>query len=408
MRRLQGSGCYYLLHCLWPSLAVLGCSLFETEVPQTKPTCVDGLDVAKEAKFDLDSEAAARLQATLMATVELAQFSAKLDTDLSTYCLNLAREVGTGELPEVEGPEASCELAAKRIRKSRQDSGTTLVVDLKPPTCTARPSDYQRCAKDCDFNLQPDATIACSLDTESGRCDSKCTGQCIEIQTDDCKSECRGTCQGRCMDGFFGVCGGKCIGDCDGKTVSGKCEGTCDGKCTSQADGACEKKCQGKCVGACLTEKKAGKCDGTCAGTCKDPMSDTRCAQMAPPAEMSPACRARCDADLSQRQMCVAGEAAVTVFSSADRDKGERLRASLARTFSQVLNLEHGTAPLLTQAAEGLTDSYSSLGAADVPKQTKQKLDSCLDAAQKKHDVAAKRLEDFGVITAKLVESTRN
>jgi hypothetical protein len=137
-------------------------------------------------------------------------------------------------------------------------------------------------------------------------------------------------------------------------------------------------------------------------------MSDTRCSQVAPPAEMSPECRARCDVDLSQRLMCVAGEAAVTVFASAEREKGERLRASLQRTFSQVLTLEHGAAPLLKQASEGLSESYASLKDAEAPARTKKKLTSCLDAAQKKHEAASKRLEGFGVLTTKLVESTRN
>jgi hypothetical protein len=210
------------------------------------------------------------------------------------------------------------------------------------------------------------------------------------------------------MEGFFGVCAGKCIGDCDGKTINGKCEGTCDGKCTSQSNGVCEGKCQGKCAGACLTEKKSGPCEGTCAGSCKDPMSDTRCEQVSPPAEMSTECRARCDADLSQRLMCVAGEAGVTVFSSAEREKGERLRASLARTFSQMLTLEYGAAPLLKRAAEGLSDSYASLKDAGAPERTQKKLETCLGVAQKKHDAAAQRLEQFGTITTKLVESTRH
>lgn len=393
---------------VWLLPVVCGCSLFETEVPEAEATCVDGLDVAKDAGFDLAAEAAARLRATLIATVQLDEYSRKLDTDLASHCKNLARELGTGELPEVEGPEENCRLASERIRKVRQDSGTTLVVDLKPPTCTARPGDFQSCARDCDPNLQPDLQIACSLDTESGRCESKCTGQCIETQSEDCGAQCRGSCQGRCMDGFFGTCGGKCIGDCDGKTTNGKCEGTCDGKCTSDANGVCESKCQGKCVGACLRDVKSGPCEGTCAGSCKEPLSDVRCGQVAPPPEMSPECRARCDADLSQRVMCVAGEAAVTVFSAAEREKAERLRASLARTFSQVLHLEYGATPLLQHAAAGLDPSYASLREAGAPERTRESLASCLDAAQAKHEAAAARLEQFGVITTRLVESTRN
>jgi hypothetical protein len=401
------SGAGKLLLASWSAFAA-GCTLFDTKEPEGPASCVDGIDTAKEANFELEADTAARVRATLIASVQLDEFSAKLDTDLARLCLGLAGEVGGGELPETEGAEESCALAGERIRKARQGSGTTLVVDLKPPSCTARPTDFQRCARECDPNLQPDLQVTCSLDTESGRCESKCTGQCIETQTEDCNAQCRGTCQGKCMDGFFGTCGGKCIGDCDGKTVNGKCEGTCDGKCTSDSNGVCEKKCQGKCAGACLTDVKSGPCEGTCAGTCKEPMSDPRCGQVAPPAEMSTECRARCDADLSQRVMCVAGEAGVTVYASAEREKGERLRASLARTFAQVQNLEHGAAPLLKQAAEGLNDSYESLQSSDAPERTKTKLADCLAAAQEKHSQAAKRIDAFGIMTTKLVESTRN
>jgi hypothetical protein len=129
---------------------------------------------------------------------------------------------------------------------------------------------------------------------------------------------------------------------------------------------------------------------------------------MAPPAEMSPECRARCDTDIASRLMCIAGHAAVTVFSSAEREQGEQLRASLARNFGQVLNLEHGAAPLLQRAAEGLSGSYQTLGDSEVPGRKRAKFSNCLDAAQKKREASAERLEAFTDITAHLFAATRN
>jgi hypothetical protein len=402
-----------LLLCL---LAASSCSLFEStkssEVPQEKASCVEDMEAAKAAKFDADSDLNARVSATLVGTVVLQQSAEKADQDLAQLCDSLARELGgdvkDSEAPAGERAKASCPAAMEQIKAARAKAGATLVTELRTPTCSARSSDFEICARECDPNLPPEFKVGCAPEATSGRCEAKCTGTCFENSTDDCDAVCRGTCQGKCMDGFFGSCGGKCIGDCDGKTSNGKCAGTCDGKCTSQANGSCESKCEGKCAGACLEEMKGKECKGSCLGSCSETFSDVRCGEMLAPEEMAPECRAQCDAELSSRLTCNAGFADVTVFSAAERDKAEQLRASLSRTFGNVLTVETGNVAQLKRSAEGLTTSLGSIEESAASNPTlEKKAKGCLEAARTKQEKAIKTLDAFVETSAALVEATK-
>lgn len=389
------------------------CNLVDSEVPTEKASCVEDLEAAKAAKFDTDADLAARLSATLVGTVLLQQNADKADEDLARACESLTRELGVevkdAELTPGERAKSRCAAAIEQVKATREKAGATLVTDLKPPMCSARTSDFESCARECDANLPPGFKVGCMPEATSGRCDAKCTGTCVENSSDDCDAVCRGTCEGRCMEGFFGTCGGKCIGDCDGKTSNGKCEGTCDGKCTSGASGSCQSKCDGKCAGACLSEVKGKTCEGSCFGSCSDAFSDPRCGEMVPPAEMAPECRSQCDAELSSRLACNAGFADVTVFSAAERDRAERLRAALRRALGNVLNVEQGNVSQLKRSAEGLTASLESLeetAANDASLQKKAK--GCLEAVRNKQEKAIATLDAFAETSAALVESTRH
>jgi hypothetical protein len=398
----------------WVAFACAGCKLFgDSDVPEEK-SCVADVNTAKQAQFEVNSELQQRLRATLVGTAQLEQTANKLDDEMASLCFSLARELGERGEPDNTKPAGersvvNCELAVKYIREAREKAGTTLVIETQEPLCAARVSDYQSCAKACDGNLPPETEVGCAENALSGRCAGKCAGQCMENFTDDCKGECRGRCEGRCMKGFFGTCGGRCVGDCDGKAISGKCEGTCDGKCLSSATGTCSEVCEGKCAGTCLMGSKKQPCGGKCLGTCSDAMSDLQCADVLPPAEITPECRAQCDAELASRQQCGGAYAEVTVFSAADKAKGDQLKNALEKRLAMVLTIESGMDTALLRASEGLKAALSALSeTAEGEQGVKSKIGSCLAAAEVKQQKAHATFESFSKSSAELVAAIRH
>lgn len=393
----------------WLSLAILalGCEPFswDSDVPTKVKTCVDDLQAAEKASFPINEETMTALRASLVSTIHLKQATEKIDTEVSIICQNLARELGKRDasvdenVPAGEKATAICKTASDGIRKAREDSGTVLVVELMDPICDARASDFESCVKSCDSNLPPDLKITCSEDSASGRCESRCTGRCLEIQSAECAGSCRGTCEGRCMDKFYGTCEGRCIGDCDGVTSSGKCAGTCDGKCTSGSSGYCGEKCEGQCRGSCVEEMRKGDCDGTCSGECRDGFQDLHCTEMLPPAEMIPACHARCGMELATRQRCNAGHAELVVFSTADKEKAKRLKSALGRPLTMVHTAKAGSARALEDAAKRLEQSFESIQESVDPKTTgKGGAAKCLATARKEKEKAMATIESLSIV----------
>jgi hypothetical protein len=153
---------------------------------------------------------------------------------------------------------------------------------------------------------------------------------------------------------------------------------------------------------------KKKDCAQVCSGSCSEELSDVRCGEVVPPDEMSPECRAKCDAELSSRLTCTAGHADVTVFSAADRDKAESLRSALSRGFTSVLNVEQGPQVVLGRSAENLQSSLVALEetSSETPG-LKKKVTSCLGSAREKQESAKAILDAISESSIALVGATK-
>jgi hypothetical protein len=433
--------------------------------PEKPPSCIGEAKDLGQKKLGVDGALEDRLKAAWGGVLELEATTKKLEEKLITTCDNLTRELGgkpgdasaapveadegakeavataespaakstTAESSEGEGPdssgetatgpsatanvssvespaEASCQTALKQLTLFKEQTGTSLTVDVKPFSCAARTDDFASCARKCDPNLPPgNLEIACDEGKQRGRCSGKCSGQCAQINTTECAATCAGECKGGCNKGFYGKCGGKCIGTCDMGNVNGKCDGICDGKCLSDAAGTCEGKCTGKCVGACLEDMKAKMCDGTCRGDCDAPMSAAVCGQIYPPAEMSQECVAMCSAALTSKFQCSVDHVGITLVKATKESDGLKLRNALAGRLKEILEVGDGMKVPFDEAAVRVTESLEALnGELENNTEASKSVGTCMSEAAERKNAASATFGKFAEISAAILQAARN
>lgn len=419
--------------------------------PEKPPSCIGDAKELGQKKFGVDGALEDRLKAAWGGVLELEATTKRLEEKLATTCDSLARELGakpssssvapataeastkepeatpTEDAPSADSSsgatvdavavssepspaERACQLAINQLKAYKEQTGSSLSVDVKPFNCAVRTDDFATCARKCDPNLPPgNLEIACDEGKLRGRCSGKCNGQCAQINTTECAASCEGECKGGCSKGFYGKCGGKCIGTCDMGNVNGKCDGICDGKCLSDAAGTCEGKCTGKCVGACLEDVKSKMCDGTCRGACDAPMSAAVCGQVYPPAEMSQECVAMCSAALTSKLQCSVDHVGITLVKANKESDGLKLRNALAGRLKDVLEIGDGMKVPFDEASLRVTESLDALGAelennADASKA----VGKCMSEATERKNAASSTFGKFAEISAAILQTVRN
>lgn len=437
--------------------SVVGCghlnfSRGET-APEKLPSCLGEAKDLGEKKVGVDGALEDRLKAAWSGVLELESTTKKLEEKLVTTCDNLVRELGvaaaaaassdvkpeegakalaasegaqaSGEAAPTDGTEAApqasatsepssveraCQKAIQQLGAFKEQTGTTLSIDVKPFSCAVRTDDFAACARKCDRNLPPgNLEIACDEGRQRGRCSGKCSGQCAQLNTTECAATCEGQCQGGCNKGFYGKCGGKCIGTCDMGNVNGKCDGICDGKCLSDAAGTCEGKCTGKCVGACLDDVKGKLCDGTCRGECDAPMSGAVCGQIYPPAEMSQECVAMCSAALTSKLQCSVDHVGLTVIKATKESDGLKLRNALNGRLKEILEVGDGMKVPFDEAVARVTESLDALSAElEHNAEASKAVGTCMSEASDRKSAAAATFGKFGEISAAILQAARN
>jgi hypothetical protein len=297
-----------------------------------------------------------------------------------------------------------------QLKVFKEQSGSSLSIDVKPFDCAVRTDDFANCARKCDPNLPPgNLEIGCDEGKLRGRCSGKCSGQCAQINTSDCAARCEGECKGACNKGFYGKCGGKCIGTCDMGNVNGKCEGMCDGKCLSDAAGTCENKCEGKCVGACLADVKGKACDGNCRGTCDAPMSAAVCSQVYPPAEMSQECVALCSAALTSKLQCSVDHVGVSLVRATKESDGLKLRNALTGRLKDILEIGDGIKVPFDEANLRVTESLDALSVElSNNAQASHSVGTCMSEATERKNAASSTFAKFSEISAAILQAARN
>ena len=203
---------------------------------------VGAFDFAKE--YHLSREAADKLKAAALASMEVNQLNDKLEGDLGIACAGIAHDLGNKS--EGHGGYEMCGIAFKAVHDARGKLSPKAQAQLvvRQPLCLVDASLMTKCASICDSSV-PASRVKADCQLTVGRYDGQCDGAC-ELKT---AAKCDGACSGQCDGTMKGTCGGKCRGTCDGKNSSGVCAGVC--------------------VGACVGGATAGECKGTCNGTCK-------------------------------------------------------------------------------------------------------------------------------------------
>jgi hypothetical protein len=284
--------------------------------------------------FKLSPEAGGKIKTGLLASLELEQFSAKVDADLKTACGGLAKDLGAPGEPK-SGEEA-CKLAVKAIgdAKAKLGAKARIAVDVVPPHCEASMTAMADCAGKCDATVKPgQANVECEPGKLAGTCGGACEGTCDMSAS----AKCDGTCQGSCDVAIKGRCNGTCNGTCNGKDSHGACAGECDGKC----DGNVEAKCGGKCGGTCKIHASA-KCEGTCTGKCSVEMKEPKCRGEVKPPEMSAECKAKCSASVQTHAECSPAKVAVKVEGATDAKLAEAYKVALEKNLPVVLKIAVG------------------------------------------------------------------
>lgn len=428
--------------------------------PEKPPSCIGDAKELAQKKLGVDGALEDRLKTAWGGVLELEATSKKLEDKLTTTCDNLARELGykpgapsssQPKPPDAEATpaaeaaakeetsstdssaeasrstlptdaasddssrepspfEVACRNAVEQLQVFKQQSGSSLSIDVKPFSCAARTDDFASCARKCDPNLPPgNLEVGCDEGKLRGRCSGKCSGQCAQINTTECSATCEGECKGGCSKGFYGKCGGKCTGTCDMANVNGKCEGMCDGKCSSDAAGTCEGKCSGKCVGACLADSKKTVCDGTCRGECDAPMSAAVCSQVYPPAEMSQECVAMCSAALTSKFQCSVDHVGITLVKAAKESDGLKLRNALMGRLKDILEIGDGMKAPFDEAAVRVTESLDALSAElENNAGASKAAGTCMSEATERKNAASATFVKFGEISAAVLQAARN
>jgi hypothetical protein len=293
---------------------------------------VVAFDFAKE--YVLSREAADKLKAAALATMEISLLSDKLDVELGIPCAQIAHDLG-GKGDWRSGNQA-CGAAIEGVHEARAKLGAksaaTLVV--RTPVCQVDASLMTKCASICDSSV-PTGRVKGECQQKAGRCDGNCEGVCETKSA----SKCSGTCSGLCDGPIRGSCGGRCQGTCDGKSVGvgAACAGICAGTCDK---GAMDGECKGMCTGSCKP-KASATCDGVCAGSCTVELSDGKCVGEFNTPDVSTDCRARCELAAINQTECSMPQVGIVLTGVAgrDRDTAEQLKAAVEKSFPALLKI---------------------------------------------------------------------
>jgi hypothetical protein len=351
---------------------------------------VAAFDFAKE--YQLSRDAADKLKAAALASMEVELLSDKLDAELGIACAQIAHDLGNkGDWRS--GNEA-CGAAIKAVHDARAKLGTkaTATLVVRVPVCTVDASLMTKCASICDSSVPADRVKA-DCESKAGRCDGNCDGIC-EAKT---AVKCDGTCSGMCDGPIKGSCGGRCKGTCDGRPSSGPCPGLCSGTCEKAASNG---ECKGMCSGSCKA-KAPGICDGVCAGTCTVELADAKCAGEFKTPDVSTDCRARCELAAINQNECTTPHVGIVLSGTSPRDREttDAMKAAVDKSFPALLKIlfevgdKGGKKVLNAQAViegtrKGFPDMALSGGKATAPAAEAQ-LTKCFDDAFKKAEAAA-------------------
>ncbi len=311
--------------------------------PDLNASALAALDFANE--FKISAEGAAKLKAGVLASVELKEYSAKIDADLKGACGAIAGDLGAGG--DFKSGEDACRAAVKVIGEVKAKLGANLRIALavKPPVCRVDMNVMADCAAKCDAKVTPgSAKVTCEGGQLSGKCDANCEGSCDVSGGASCNGDCSGSCDAT----MKGTCSGTCNGKCDGKDSKGACAGTCEGKCEG---GTVQGSCTGKCGGSCKM-KAAAKCEGTCTGKCSAEFKEPKCAGEVKPPEMSAECKGHCDAQVNAKADCTPATVGVSVVGGADAALQAKLKGTLEKNL-----------PLVFKVAIGMADSAPKVAA---------------------------------------------
>ncbi len=342
-------------------------------------------------EYALTRDAADKLKAAALATMEVSLLADKLDVDLGIACAQIARDLGAkGDWRS--GHEA-CAAAIKAVHDARAKLGPRAAATLlvRPPVCQTDASLMTKCASICDSSVPADRVRA-ECDVKAGRCDGNCAGICEAKNL-----KCDGACSGTCDSAIKGVCGGRCRGTCDGKPVGagGSCAGICSGTCDR---GPMSGECKGRCTGSCRP-KTAGICDGLCAGGCSVELSDTKCAGEFKTPDVSTDCRARCELAVINQTECSLPHVGLILMASSDREKAEHMKSAVDRSFPALLKIlfevgENGGRRVLNAQAviEGARTGFGEMARSGGPSTaltSEAQLGKCFDESFKKAAASA-------------------
>ncbi|MEA2746294.1 MAG: hypothetical protein QOI41_437 [Myxococcales bacterium] len=346
---------------------------------------VAAFDFAKE--YQLSRDAADKLKAAALASMEVGLLADKLDAHLGIPSPQIAHDLGNkGDWRS--GNEA-CGAAIKAVHDARAKLGgkATATLVVRVPVCSVDASLMTKCASICDSSV-PAGRVKAECDAKAGRCDGNCDGVC-EAKT---ATKCDGVCSGSCDGAIKGTCGGRCKGTCDGKPVSGPCPGVCAGTCEK---GASNGECKGTCSGSCKM-KAPGICDGVCAGTCTVELADAKCAGEFKTPDVSTDCRARCELAAINQTECSTPQVGMVISGagSRDRETSDAMKAAVDKSFPALLKIlfevgdKGGKRVLNAQAViegtrKGIPDMALSGGKSTAPAAEAQ-LTKCFDEPFKK------------------------
>jgi hypothetical protein len=352
-----------------------------------KPDEVSAFDFASE--YALSKDAAEKLKAAALASLEVNNLADKLDAELGIACSQIAHDLG--DKGDWRSGNEACAAAIKDVRDARNKLGTKVQAQLvvRQPTCTVDATLMTKCASICDSSV-PAERVKGDCAQKAGRCDGQCDGFCEAKGAMKCDGTCSGTCDGK----INGACGGRCKGKCDGKTVSGPCNGTCVGTCDKVENG----ECSGMCTGNCKLAKPA-ICDGTCNGKCSVELaSDAKCAGEYKTPDVSTDCRARCELAVINQTECTNPTVGL-VLTGGRGETVEAMKSAVDKSFPALLKIlfevgDKGTKRVLNaqavidSARTGLKDMARSGGKGSAAASEAQ-LVKCFDEAFKKAEANA-------------------
>ncbi|MBS2014438.1 MAG: hypothetical protein JST00_16240 [Deltaproteobacteria bacterium] len=291
---------------------------------------VAAFEFAKE--YQLSRDAADKLKAASLATLEMNLLADKLDAELGIACAQIAHDLGNKG--DWRSGNDACGAAIKAVHDARAKLSPKVGVQLvvRTPVCTVDASLMTKCSSICDSSV-PANRVKGECEQKAGRCDGQCEGVCEP----KAPSKCDGTCSGTCDGPIRGTCGGRCRGTCDGKNVNGPCLGTCNGTCEK---GAVVAACQGNCNGSCKLGKTS-MCDGTCSGTCSVDLSDAKCSGEFKTPDVSTDCRARCELAVINQTECSTPQVGLVVSGAGGRDKetADAMKTSIDKAFPALMKI---------------------------------------------------------------------